>query len=94
LRKRYHVFVTPHSAKISGLAVVARQPGRFRVEHADGGSGSFSYRVVAKRADVNVPRLKRIKMPDVSAIIKEERGLARTLAKRSGKRRGSKRRSA
>lgn len=64
LKKRYHVFVTPHSAKISGLAVVARLPGRFRVEHPEGGSGTFSYRIVAKRADVNVPRLKRMKVPD------------------------------
>jgi hypothetical protein len=100
LRKRYHVFVTPHSAKISGLAVVARLPGRFRVEHADGGSGTFSYRVVAKRADISVPRLKRMKMPDLDAIAKAERlitkgarGLARATPKRSGRRRGSKRRS-
>jgi hypothetical protein len=100
LRKRYHVFVTPHSAKISGLAVVARLPGRFRVEHADGGSGTFSYRVVAKRADISVPRLKRMKMPDLDSIAKAERlitkgarGLARATPKRSGRRRGSKRRS-
>jgi hypothetical protein len=100
LRKRYHVFVTPHSAKISGLAVVARQPGRFRVEHPDGGSGTFSYRVVAKRADISVPRLKRMKMPDLDSIAKAERlitkgarGRARARRKRSGGRRGSKRRS-
>jgi hypothetical protein len=100
LRKRYHVFVTPHSAKISGLAVVARLPGRFRVEHADGGSGTFSYRVVAKRADISVPRLKRMKMPDLDSIAKAERlitkgarGRVRARRKRSGGRRGSKRRS-
>ena len=74
LKKQYHVFVTPHSAKISGLAVVARLPGRFRVEHADGGSGTFSYRVIAKRADINVPRLKRIKMPDLDLVTEVERG--------------------
>jgi hypothetical protein len=91
LRKRYYVFVTPHSTKISGLAVVARQPGRFPVEHPDGGSGTFSYRIIAKRADINVPRLRRMKMPDLDSITKEERGRAR--AKRSGRRRGSKRRS-
>jgi hypothetical protein len=100
LRKRYHVFVTPHSAKISGLAVVARLPGRFRIEHADGGSGTFSYRVVAKRADISVPRLKRMKMPDLDSIAKAERlitkgarGRVRARRKRSGGRRGSKRRS-
>ena len=48
LKTRYHVFVTPHSTKISALAVVARLPGRFRVEHPGGASGTFSYRVVAK----------------------------------------------
>ncbi len=74
LKKRYHVFVTPHSAKISGLAVVARMPGRFCVEHPGGGSGTFSYRIVAKRGDIDVPRLKRMKMPDLGAIGKEERG--------------------
>jgi hypothetical protein len=100
LRKRYYVFVTPHSAKISGLAVVARLPGRFRIEHADGGSGTFSYRVVAKRADISVPRLKRMKMPDLDSIAKAERlitkgarGRVRARRKRSGGRRGSKRRS-
>jgi len=92
LNKRYYVFVTPHSTKISGLAVVARLPGRFRVEHPDGGNGTFSYRVVAKRADINVPRLKRMKMPDVSAIIKSGRSRARAIAKRTGGGRGSKRR--
>jgi hypothetical protein len=93
LKKRYYVFVTPHSAKISGLAVVARLPGRFRVEHPDGGNGTFSYRIVAKRGDINVPRLKRMKMPDLGSITKEERGRARTVTKRSGRGRDSKRRS-
>ena len=74
LKKRYHVFVTPHSTKISGLAVVARLAGRFCVEHPDGGNGTFSYRVVAQRADISVPRLKRMKMPDI--ITKGERGRA------------------
>ena len=90
LKTRYYVFVTPHSTKISGLAVVARLPDRFRVEHADGGSGSFSYRLIAKRADINVPRLKRMKMPDLDLITKLEQGRARATSKRSAKRRGSK----
>ena len=55
LKTRYHVFVTPHSTKISALAVVARLPGRFRVEHPGGASGTFSYRVVDKRADMQRP---------------------------------------
>jgi hypothetical protein len=63
LKTRYHVFVTPHSTKISELAVVSRLPDRFRVEHPGGASGTFSYRVVAKRADIRVRRLERVKMP-------------------------------
>ncbi len=63
LKTRYHVFVTPHSTKIGALAVVARLPDRFRVEHTGGASGKFSYRVVAKRADMRVRRLERVKMP-------------------------------
>jgi hypothetical protein len=86
LKKRYYVFVTPHSTKISGLAVVARLPGRFRVEHADGGNGTFSYRIIAKRADVNVPRLKRMKLPDSNLITKDERGQVRARPKRSARR--------
>jgi len=82
LKQRYYVFVTPHSTKISGLAVVARLPGRFRVEHPDGGNGTFGYRIVAKRADINVPRLKQMKMPDLDLITKGARGRARTIRKR------------
>ena len=38
LKTRYYVFVTPHSTKISGLAVVSRMPGGFRVEDSTGGT--------------------------------------------------------
>ena len=73
LKTRYHVFVTPHSTKISALAVVARLPGRFRVEHPGGASGSFSYRVVDKRADMRVRRLERVKMPAPKKVASAER---------------------
>ena len=69
LKTRYHVFVTPHSTKISALAVVARLPGRFRVEHPGGASGTFSYRVVAKRGDIRVRRLERMKMPGPTKVV-------------------------
>ena len=69
LKTRYHVFVTPHSTKISALAVVARLPGRFRVEHPGGASGTFSYRIVAKRKDIRVRRLERIKMPATTKVV-------------------------
>jgi hypothetical protein len=67
LKTRYHVFVTPHSTKLSGLAVVSRMPGGFRVEDSGGGTGTFSYRIVAKRADIRVRRLERVKMPTPSS---------------------------
>jgi hypothetical protein len=69
LKTRYHVFVTPHSTKISALAVVARLPGRFRVEHPGGASGTFSYRIVAKRGDIRVRRLERVKMPAPTKVV-------------------------
>ena len=69
LKTPYHVFVTPHSTKISALAVVARLPGRFRVEHPGGASGTFSYRIVAKRKDIRVRRLERIKMPAPTKVV-------------------------
>ena len=68
LKTRYHVFVTPHSTKISALAVVARAC-RFRVEHPGGASGTFSYRVVAKRGDIRVRRLERMKMPAPTKVV-------------------------
>ncbi len=76
LKTRYHVFVTPHSTKISALAVVARLPGRFRVEHPGGASGTFSYRIVAKRADIRVRRLERVKMPTPNKVALPKRKVA------------------
>jgi hypothetical protein len=76
LKTRYHVFVTPHSTKISGLAVVSRLPDRFRVEHSGGASGSFSYRIVAKRGDIRVRRLERVKMPAPNQIALPKRKVA------------------
>ena len=60
---RRDTMFTPHSTKISELAVVSRLHDRFRVEHPGGASGTFSYRVVANRADIRVRRLERVKMP-------------------------------
>jgi hypothetical protein len=73
LKTRYYVFVTPHSTKISGLAVVSRMPGRFRVEDSGGGSGAFSYRIVARRGDIRVRRLERVKMPNLSSNVASPR---------------------
>jgi hypothetical protein len=63
LSKGYHVFLTPHTTKIQGLAVVARRADRFRVEDQAGGSGTFSYRIVARRRDSKARRLERVKVP-------------------------------
>ena len=66
LTTAYHVFVTPHATEIGGLAVVTRLPDRFRVEHPGHGTGTFSYRIVAKRADIRVGRLEKMEMPDIA----------------------------
>ena len=70
------MFVTPHSTKISALAVMARLPGRFRVEHPGGASGTFGCRVVAKRADIRVRRLERVKTPTANKVALPKRKVA------------------
>jgi hypothetical protein len=77
LKTRYHVFVTPHSTKLSGLAVVSRRPGGFRVEDSGGGSGTFSYRIIAKRADIRVRRLERVRMPTLPGNVPSPRRRSR-----------------
>jgi len=66
---RYHVFLTPYGPS-HGLFVERRTERSFVVrEQQDGKSDvSFSYRVVAKRRDIEVPRFKKIAAPpDVPA---------------------------
>jgi hypothetical protein len=60
----YHVFLTPYGES-NGLYVESRSPGGFVVREQQGGQGSvaFSFRVVARRKDVEVPRFKTIQLP-------------------------------
>ena len=64
LAKTYHVFVQAHDSKTGALAVVKRLADRFVVEERDGrSSGTFSYRLVARRRDISGRRLERVKVP-------------------------------
>ena len=45
-------------------------------QHPGGASGSFSYRVVAKRADIRVRRLERVKMPTANKVALPKRKVA------------------
>jgi hypothetical protein len=64
LTDMYHVFLTPLGDS-KGLYVSNRSSTSFEVrEQQDGRSSlSFSYRTVAKRADVAAARLQRIEVP-------------------------------
>jgi hypothetical protein len=63
----YHVFLTPYGES-NGLYVESRSPGGFVVREQQGGRSSvaFSFRVVARRKDVEVPRFKTIHLPDTT----------------------------
>ncbi len=60
----YHVFLTPYGDS-KGLYVESRSPESFVVREQQDGKSTlrFSYRVVAKRGDVEVPRFKRVDQP-------------------------------
>jgi hypothetical protein len=66
----YHVFLTPEG-ETQGLYVSARRPEGFEVREQQGGRSNltFSYRVVAKRSDVEAQRLQRIEAPAALADI-------------------------
>ncbi|GIK85468.1 MAG: hypothetical protein KJ018_15725 [Burkholderiales bacterium] len=61
----YHVFVTPHGDS-NGLYVAARRRASFTVREQGAGTGTlaFSYRVVARRRDVDAPRMAKVRIPD------------------------------
>jgi hypothetical protein len=65
--RTYHVFLTPRG-DCNGLFVTDQDPEKFLVcELGDGRSNvSFSYRVVARRADIDAPRLARVSRPKPS----------------------------
>lgn len=59
----YHVFLMPEGDS-KGLYVSHRSPTGFEVREQQGGASSlaFSYRVVAKRGNIEGPRLERVKL--------------------------------
>jgi len=63
--EEYHVFLTPEGDS-NGLYVGGKEPAGFEVREQQGGTGSlrFSYRVVAKRKDVEAPRLAKVDLPE------------------------------
>jgi hypothetical protein len=62
VRGPYHLFLTPHGES-NGLFVARRTRQSFAVREQGGGASSvtFSYRIVARRRDVDAPRLARVK---------------------------------
>ena len=62
LTRKYHVFVTPHDSKSKGLAVVARLTDHFVVEEQGGGDSTFSYRLVARRGDIEGRRFEHVEV--------------------------------
>ena len=63
--RQYHVFLTPYGDS-NGLYVSNRSSSGFQVREQGGGKSSlkFSYRVVAKRANVTVRRFQKVKPPE------------------------------
>ncbi len=62
----YHVFVSPEGL-CAGLYVSRRVRNGFEVRELQQGKSTvtFSYRIVARRKDVDAPRFGRVKLPDV-----------------------------
>jgi hypothetical protein len=60
----YHVFVTPYG-NTKGLHIAQRTPTGFTVEEHDAGTSdiAFAWRLVAKRKDVDAPRLAKVTLP-------------------------------
>jgi hypothetical protein len=58
----YFVFLTPHDAACKGLAVTGKRSDSFTVQELLGGTGSgtFDYRIMAKRKDIAGPRLEKV----------------------------------
>jgi len=63
-RDRLHVFLTPEG-ECRGLYVSRKSAAGFEVRELQRGTSSvrFTYRVVARRKDVDAPRLARVKLP-------------------------------
>jgi hypothetical protein len=62
----YHVFLTP-CGDSKGLYVATRNSRGFTVKEQEGGKSTvnFSYRIVARRKDIETARLAKIKLPNI-----------------------------
>jgi hypothetical protein len=73
---RYHVFLTAYGDS-RGLYVERRTPRSFTVREQQEGKSRlpFSYRVVAKRRDIEVPRFKKVHAPEaiLDDVLEKER---------------------
>jgi hypothetical protein len=60
----YHVFLSPED-ETKGLYVSTRNRAGFEVREQGAGTGSarFSYRIVARRRDINPPRFAKVALP-------------------------------
>lgn len=69
----YHVFLTPEGDS-NGLYVASKGPTGFEVREQQGGTNSlpFSYRVVARRKEIDGERLERFERVEVSPPIAAE----------------------
>lgn len=65
IEQDYHVFLTPEGES-NGLYVTSREPEWFAVREQQRGTSTltFSYRVVAKRKDLDAERLAEIEIPE------------------------------
>jgi hypothetical protein len=85
----YHVFLTEYDDN-NGLYVTDRCATGFavRAKSSDTASGTFSYRVVAKRGDIEAPRLEKLTMPaievdpDLFSAVDEAEGITQAAAGR------------
>jgi hypothetical protein len=64
----YHVFLSPES-ETNGLYVSSRNTAGFEVREQQHGTSnaSFSYRIVARRKDIEAPRFRKIDLPSFDA---------------------------
>lgn len=62
----YHVFLSPEGPS-HGVYVSRRSRNGFEVreQHPGASTVPFSYRIVARRKDVDAPRFKRVKLPEL-----------------------------
>jgi hypothetical protein len=62
----YHVFLTP-CGDSKGLYIATRNARGFTVKEQEGGKSTinFAYRIVARRKDIETPRLAKIELPKI-----------------------------